>query len=217
MIDYITIRNFYPDPYAIRDYAFEQEYHQRHQSLEVNGVESNFPGWRTKKDVGIKSEFVLNKIQQVLEPVHGKVVKWENPWNGLLQYCTHRDRAWIHTDVPGTWAGVLFLTPNAPNGSGTGFFEHKKTGLRRRFPDVDFPNVNPLSFSDTEFHELNAMCFSDGNDFTKWNMFEEISNEFNKLILYRGDYWHSGLNYFGNTIYDSRLFQTFFFTTEDMV
>ena len=111
MIDYITIRNFYPDPYAIRDYAFEQEYHRREQSLEVNGVESNFPGWRTKKDVGIKTEFVLNKIQQVLEPVHGKIVKWENPWNGLLQYCTHRDRAWIHTDVPGTWAGVLFLTP----------------------------------------------------------------------------------------------------------
>ena len=45
----------------------------------------------------------------------------------------------------------------------------------------------------------------------------KISNEFNKLILYRGDYWHSGLNYFGNTIYDSRLFQTFFFTTEDMI
>ena len=38
MIDYITIRNFYPDPYAIRDYAFEQEYHQRHQSLEGNQI-----------------------------------------------------------------------------------------------------------------------------------------------------------------------------------
>ncbi len=215
MIDTITIRNFYDDPYRIRNWACNQEYITMHQALDEYGTTANFPGHRTKKDVGIKSDEVRQKIEMVVEPIHGKIIGWDNPWNGLAQYCTCTDKSWIHTDVPGTWAGVLYLTPNPPPGSGTGFFEHKKTGLRRRLPDVDFPNVNPSSFSDEEYHKLNYRCMSDGADFTKWIKIDETANEFNKIILYRGDYWHTSLKYFGNTIYDSRLFQTFFFTTED--
>ena len=34
-------------------------------------------------------------------------------------------------------------------------------------------------------------------DFTKWIKIDETANEFNKIILYRGDYWHTSLKYFG--------------------
>ena len=214
MIDYLTIRNFYEEPYRVRNWALQQEYITMDESTNIYGVSSNFPGNRTKKNVGIQIEEVRSRIEKSIEPIHGKVIKWDNPFNGLFQYCTCTDRSWIHTDKPGTWAGVLFLTPNPPNNSGTGFYEHKETGLRRRLPLLEDTN-NPMNHGDAQLSGLNKICMSDGADFTKWNLIEEISNEFNKLILYRGDYWHSSQRYFGTTKYNSRLFQTFFFATED--
>ena len=215
MVDVITLRNFYKDPYRIRNWALEQEYLTMHEALDEYGTKANFPGWRTKKDVGIKDEYVRRRMEEVVEPLHGKIIGWDNPWNGLAQYCTGTDKSWVHTDMPGTWAGVLYLTPNPPAHSGTGFFEHLQTGVKRRIPDVDNDEINPMSFSDTNMHPLNDLCMSDGSDLGKWRLIEEISNEFNKLILYRGDYWHTSLKYFGWNIYTGRLFQTFFFTTED--
>ena len=56
--------------------------------------------------------------------------------------------------------------------------------------------------------------YKDSQDMTKWEMTDQVSNVYNRLILYRGDMFHQSLEYFGNNIYDSRLFQTFFFNTE---
>ena len=210
MIDYISIRNFYDDPYQIRNWALQQEYLSmwEHEEKEY----ANYPGRRTRKGNGHATEDVKNKIQKVIEPLHGKIIKWDNPWNGLFQWCNYTDKSWIHTDIPGTWAGVLYLTPNPPPGSGTGFFMHKETGIKVKIPDSNPVEVEDISGA---MDPINIKLVRDGKYTEKWELIEEVSNEFNKLILYRGDYWHSSLKYFGNTIYDSRLFQTFFFTTED--
>jgi len=49
---------------------------------------------------------------------------------------------------------------------------------------------------------------------TKWEQTTFIGNKYNRLILYRGDFFHTSLDYFGRDMYDGRLFQTFFFDTE---
>ena len=54
----------------------------------------------------------------------------------------------------------------------------------------------------------------DGNDYTKWEMTDYVSNKYNRLVLYRGNMYHASVDYFGNTLQDGRLFQTFFFNTE---
>ena len=41
-----------------------------------------------------------------------------------------------------------------------------------------------------------------------------LANKYNRLVLYRGDHFHMSMDYFGQDLYDSRLFQTFFFDTE---
>jgi hypothetical protein len=41
-----------------------------------------------------------------------------------------------------------------------------------------------------------------------------VGNVYNRLVLYRGDLFHSSLDYFGEGLNDGRLFQTFFFNTE---
>ncbi len=206
MIEAMSISNFYPDPYTIRNYALEREYIDCPTGRQLYGDTCNHPGMRTKIGDGIKDAFVFDKISKHIEPIHGKIVEWDNEWNGLFQYCVSTDFTWVHTDMWSWWAAVLFLTPNPPIHTGTGFFRHRETGLYKSpAPMVGEEDNNYL------LHTLN----SDGDNWPKWEMYEEHSNQFNKMILYRGDYFHSSLRYFGKTIHDSRLFQTFFFRTEE--
>jgi hypothetical protein len=51
-------------------------------------------------------------------------------------------------------------------------------------------------------------------DMTKWEMVDRIGNVYNRLVLYRSDIFHSSLDYFGSDMYNGRLFQLFFLTTE---
>jgi hypothetical protein len=55
----------------------------------------------------------------------------------------------------------------------------------------------------------------DGYDMTKWDLVDKIGNRYNRLIIYRGDLYHASLDYFGNNLHNGRLFQTFFFCTEN--
>ena len=54
----------------------------------------------------------------------------------------------------------------------------------------------------------------DAWDMTKWEMHTMVGNVFNRLVLYKANQWHQSLDYFGNDMYDGRLFMTFFFNTE---
>ena len=120
------------------------------------------------------------------------------------QFTTSRDRSWIHCDQTTRWAGVCFLTPNAPLSSGTGIFKHKPTGL------IECPR---LENGETD-RELLDKIYKDSQDYTKWELVDKFANIYNRLIIYRGDFFHQSLDYFGQDKYDGRLFQTFFFNTE---
>jgi hypothetical protein len=101
------------------------------------------------------------------------------------------------------WAGVCYLTPDAPLTAGTGIFKHKETGLKNWIYDEH-----------TEEETKNAPHHVDHIDYTKWELVDRIGNVYNRLILYRGDLFHVSLDYFGKDIQYGRLFQTFFFNTE---
>jgi len=89
------------------------------------------------------------------------------------------------------WAGVCYLSPDAPYTAGTAMYRHKETGEYR---------------APTNEHEA--------YDYTKWDRIDVVGNKYNRLILYSGDLFHASLDYFGKDLYDGRLFQTFFFDTE---
>ena len=59
--------------------------------------------------------------------------------------------------------------------------------------------------------ELLSKVNLDSQDMTKWELTDRLSNKFNRLVLYRGDFFHMSLDYFGQDMNDGRLFQTFFF------
>lgn len=188
----IVIDDFYVSPYEVREMALSQEF-------EVRG---NYPGQRTTPFL---SQSVFNIIQDAMRYAGGTILDWEmSPYTGAFQYTTSWDRSWIHADQTTSWAGVLYLTPNAPLSAGTGLFRHKETGL-------DSAPKNP----DGSYNiELLSKINKDAQDFTKWEMTDRVANKFNRLVLYRGDLFHCSLDYFGQDKYDGRLFQTFFFNSE---
>ena len=190
------IDNFYENADEVRAYALSKDF----------GVRGNYPGQRTAPDI---NDGVRDYISSHIEPMHGKIL-WPDPHDiesycGSFQYTTAKDRTWIHADSGNTWAGVLYLTPDAPLSGGTGLFRHKATGLST-LPRFENGDIN---------EELLTEIYEDAQDMTKWEMTDRIANVYNRLVIYRGDYFHASLDYFGRDIYDGRLFQTFFFNTEN--
>jgi hypothetical protein len=174
----IIIEDFYTSPDTVRSYALTLPF-------EIKG---NFPGLRTKPYLPDSVKDAINYHMHFA----GGVTDWFEgaDCNGCFQIATAGDRTWIHSDFYNMWAGVLYLTPNAPHTAGTALFRHKETGEHSRI---------------TKDYE--------GYDYTKWDKFDVIGNKYNRLVIYRGDLFHSSLDYFGNNIHDGRLFQVFFFNT----
>lgn len=180
-LELMIIDNFYTDPDAVRAYALRQEFN----------VKGNYPGARTKP-------YLPADVKQCIEywmKFAGPITDWfeGTGYTGAFQITTAQDRTWIHADHYNKWAGVCYLTPDAPYTGGTGLYRHKETGEHRRIE---------------EYHE--------GYDYTKWDLFDRIGNKYNRLILYRGDLFHASLDYFGDNTDNGRLFQTFFFNTEQI-
>lgn len=172
----IIVDNFYVNPDIVREYALNLPF----------DVKGNFPGSRTKPYL---PDDLKQAIQHWMTPV-GPITNWfENAgYTGAFQIATAQDRTWIHADHYNKWAGVCYLTPDAPHTGGTALYKHKESGQYRR-TDKDY----------------------EGYDYTKWDLFDKIGNRYNRLILYRGDLFHASIDYFGDNSRNGRLFQTFFF------
>lgn len=179
-LDLLVIDNFYINPDQVRAFALIQDYN----------VVGNFPGRRTQPFI---NDDVKRAIQHFMN-FAGEITTWHehSGYSGAFQYATAADRTWIHSDGTSMWAGVCYLTPDAPHTAGTALYRYKETG--------NYRSVNEEQY--------------EAYDYTKWDKVDVVSNKYNRLVIYRGDLYHASLDYFGKDLYDGRLFQTFFFDTE---
>ena len=181
------IDNFYNDPYAVRDFALKQEFYS-----DIDWYKGN----RTKE------QFIVPGTKEAFERIIGKkIVRWTEHHGmcGRFQYCTAQDDLVYHCDDQ-TFAGMVYLTPNAPFSCGTSLFAHKKTGLRN---ENDFGNFD--IFSETGFY-----------DKSKFELVDTAGNVFNRLVLFDAKCIHSANEYFGTDITNSRLFHLFFFDCHEI-
>jgi hypothetical protein len=192
----IIVDNFYINAMNTRKYILTQDF----------SVKGNFPGKRT---ISYANSELQEIIQKYIEPFGGKITNFPCPksdnsnaseiYNGAFQYTTSKDQSWIHTDKYNNWAGVLFLTPNAPLSSGTAFYRFEDGAMCQE--DGDF-----LQNQD-EVDKYNI-------DLTKWELVDTVGNVFNRLVLFNAHRYHMSMDYFGDTKENGRLFQVFFFSTE---
>lgn len=182
----IVVDDFYYNPDKVREYALSLPF-------DVNG---NYPGVRTKNQI---NDDTKQAIQDILWPIAGNVTNWLDQdgegYTGAFQVCTVLEQTWIHQDDFNNWAGVLYLSPNAPSDCGTSFYKHKDTGA-------------------FDSSEVGDALDSDGGDYSKWEEVDKISNKYNRLILFRADQFHASTNHFGNNLHSGRLTQVFFIQTE---
>lgn len=191
-VNLIITDDFYQDPDPVRQYALNQEF----------TVYGNYPGQRTHP---VFYDSLKNSIQYLVQHAGGKITQFEEfEYNTAFQYTTAKDSSWIHSDQTTMWAGVCYLTPDAPLTAGTALYKHKATGLYKAAVKADGSYDS----------ELMDKIYLDSRDLSKWEMVDIVGNKYNRLVLYRGDLFHSSLDYFGTNQYDGRLFQTFFFNTE---
>jgi len=180
---FIIVDNFYEDPYAIRrlaltqNYQFHPDYHKGKRTEQV---------FRLK---GLKESF--EKI------LNHKIINWEKyPVNACFQYCIGGDQLVYHVDIQ-QYAGIIFLTPDAPPQAGTSFFRSKytkKNKVNKQCHDIIFKN----GFLDP----------------TEFELVDLVGNVFNRLVLFDSQMIHAASTYFGNRLENGRLFQLFFFDLE---
>lgn len=177
----IVLDDFLENPFEVREFALRQKF-----------IEDN----RYYK--GKRSEFAYlsNEVKESFENAIGRpIVNWENyDMNGKFQYCTPEDRLVYHADGQ-DWAAVLYLTPDAPFSTGTGFYASKINHCR---------NLNECSSEE--------YVFSGGfYDSTKFELVDVVGNVFNRVVIFDARCIHAASGYFGQRLEDSRLFQIYFF------
>ena len=188
------IDNFYNNPMETREYILTQDFK----------IRGNYPGQRTMSHA---TEEIKDMIQRWILPFGGKITRFplektDNNYNGAFQYTTSRNRSWFHVDSWNNWAGVLYLTPDAPVTSGTGLYRYKD-GTRLE--------------QEQKIKENKAQMDEHSQDVTKWDLVDQVGNVFNRLVIFNANHFHSSMDYFGTNKDDGRLVQVFFFSTEKQV
>jgi hypothetical protein len=111
-INTIIIDNFLDKPDLVRSSVLELPFKNT----------GTYPGSRTDAADYDYQDMIRSKI----EPLIGSKIKFRRDRDCFrFQLCLKNDSTWIHKDGV-EWAGVLFLTPNAPINSGTGIYNEDK-------------------------------------------------------------------------------------------
>ena len=179
------IDNFYKNPDKIRDFALKQYYWD----------DEGYVGMRTRK------QFMFEGVKERFEEImNAKITKWNDyGMNGRFQSNVAGAPTAYHCDSQ-QWAGMIYLTPNAPFSSGTKIIANKKTKIYH-----NEQSNNVLDF------------FPNQNTFTDGTLFEDvdvIGNVYNRLAIFDAQSIHCAGDYFGWDIASGRLWQMFFFDAD---
>jgi hypothetical protein len=196
-----VVDDFYPDPDLVREAALRSEYRT---------VEHSY-GYRSRKGflldgtvAKIKAAFGFETITLYHE-MTGSTCFYHSFGRGKDRESFH-----VHTDVDRRaddldYSLVLYLAPKGPRNSGTAICRHKKTGI---WQEPTAEDAKRLGLSESEIRDL---LEAETDDCSKWDIIDTSQNVYNRAILFPAHWCHTGLNYFGDSVENGRLYQAFFF------
>lgn len=200
----VVIENFYEKPDQIRKFALKQKFTYCHQLKNIDYV---YPGCRTEELFALDKDLYEKVCKKLISVFHNSkhdYMQWAISTS--FQIVEEKfDFGVIHQDTNTIFAGVLYLTPNAPLDSGTSLYkpnklfneENYQAALRQN--DVNFKTGHPVS---AEYH----------------TMFDEVlrvNNVYNSLILFNAQTFHAANKFFGDSLKNGRMAQVFFITKID--
>lgn len=205
----LILDDFLDDPLAYRAQALALHYSTDHELGPVN-----FPGIQTAAQ---DCSAIMQRIADAL----GRDLKWDSPDHGAFRISGAADtaRCDIHIDNESRndiFAAILYLSLPEHCSGGTGFWRHRQTGWERRPSPGQLAAQGISSFIDFErrwipvsrqrpFAQLRAERTAD------WDCVLEVPMRFNRLIVYRSDFFHAIGELFGDRPENSRLVQLFYF------
>jgi|TARA_R110000744_G_scaffold75965_2_gene150776 hypothetical protein len=185
----IVIDNFFNDPDSVRDFAMTRDYVPRGEHGAVGNrtlIHHHFKGVRTHFEKLLGSNIVDGT----------EIGGWDYQPNGAFQHCMAEDPFVIHADSQ-QWAAMVYLTPDAPLKSGTSMYVHKETGID--------------AIRNQEWNIFKGNFYDD----TPFEVVDKIGNKYNRCVLMDARLIHAASRYFGDAITNDRLFQIYFFNTEE--
>ncbi len=196
--DIIVIDNFYKEPDKVRAMALDSEY--------MSGAAHNYPGWQSVSSFGVAS------VRVAIEAAIGKKINTDSnrfTW-GAFRLITGETGAKtkVHADSGCDWAAMVYLTPEIPTGTGTGFYQHRETKL---FGPPSDAVARSLGYRNSEEFET-AVIRRDMADLSLWELDSVVSARYNRLVMFRGgNYYHAPMGGTGDSAASARLTQNFFF------
>ena len=188
----VVVDDFYANPDLIREWTIK--------NLDFKG--SNYSkGERSQR-------FSIAGTQRKFEQILGVPIKnWNYGGyaNETFQFCTADQQKVYHMDQQ-KYAGMIFLSPNAPATAGTNFYRSRITG-RSSFPDRKTKEGN-TAFERSFTGSNKDLNFYDG---TQHELIDRIGNKYNRLVLFDAQQIHAAGDYFGDSIENARYFHIFFF------
>ena len=184
------IDDFYDDPDSVREFALQQEY----DDGGFGALGRGYIGRRTF------NQYLFPGLKERFQQIMGRrIVRWEEyGMNGRFQVCYAGEPLVYHCDAQ-RWAGMLYLTPDAPYECGTTLYAHRETKIRHNsHPDI------MKAFAHNEGGGMNL-------DKTPYQDVDVLGNVYNRLVLFDAGCLHSASEYFGFNYENGRLWQMFFF------
>lgn len=183
----IIVDNFYEKPDDVRNFALSEEFSD-------GGFGMGYIGKRTIK------QYLFDGLKERFEDIIGqKIKRWqEHDMNGKFQITYAGQPLVYHCDAQ-KWAGMIYLTPDAPFECGTTLYAHKKTRARSYYD-----NGWDYSWKDVHLGDLHL-------DGTFFEPVDVLGNVYNRLVIFDGSNIHSASKYFGQIDSNARLWHMFFF------
>jgi hypothetical protein len=198
----IVVDNFYEDPDLWRDYALDQEF--------FKGSRGNWPGIRTELLHRLNPDLfkvTMKKLLFILKE-YG-ISKAREIQTGFQLIDESFGRGWVHDDDPAFQvAGVIYLSKNAPIGSGTTIYDDSTDFNGEKYTELYEKDVNQTS---PEERVILAKYREEQLTFFKKSI--TVDTVYNRLVMFDSRCWHSADNFFGTTKDDTRLTQVFFIKT----
>jgi hypothetical protein len=197
-------------PITVVDDFFDDPDYVRKRALELNfDIEQNAPGKRAKCPDDI-SEIVAKKVFSLLFDMNRHIVN--GSMISFFQITTKEfEEGWVHTDANGKFyfAGVIYLTPNAPIEAGTSIYKPIQDEVST------FEICDPLQKIKEEMYinksnNLEEFKKARAKNNSLFYKTIDIGNVYNRLVVYPSNEFHRESKLFGSTKENARLTLVFF-------
>ena len=191
--------NFYEDPNLVREFALDQKF--------FKGERGSWPGLRTELLHTVNRDFFEMFMRKLL------IILKDYGYTEFLELQTgfqviegSYGRGWVHDDDPKlNIAGVVYLNPDSPLGSGTVIYEDQTDFNGDLYTEIFMNDV--LVATPEERVQYEKYRQEQVAHFTPTLTIESV---YNRCIIFDPRNWHSAENFFGDSHDTARLTQVFF-------